>query len=168
MGAVLYCEQAPSIGGDTLFSSMYAAYEALSPGLRAHLDRLVAQHDNSLVVLRFAGTGTVVGEGLQMGMPVEHPVIRVHPVTGRRALYVNSTYTRRILGVTDVESRHLLAMLMEHVTNADFHVRFQWRPGSVAIWDNRCTQHYAPNDYRETRRMRRVQIDGDVPRGVTD
>lgn len=166
MGAVLYAEETPSVGGDTLFASMYAAYEALSPGLRAHLDGLVAQHDNSLTVLRFADTGNVTAGGLEVAQPVEHPVVRVHPVTGRRALYVNSSYTRRIVGVPDVESRHLLAMLMEHVMTPEFQVRFQWRPGSVAIWDNRCTQHYAPNDYRERRRMRRVQIDGDVPRGV--
>ncbi|MEQ8322545.1 MAG: TauD/TfdA family dioxygenase [Rhodospirillales bacterium] len=166
MGAVLYCEETPSSGGDTLFASMYAAYDALSEGLKRHLDTLVAQHDNSLVVLRFAGTEFVGDKGLTVEAPVEHPVVRVHPVTGRRALYVNSSYTRRILGVPDVESRHLLNMLMEHVMTPDFQVRFEWRPGSVAIWDNRCTQHYAPNDYNEPRRMRRVQIDGDAPRGV--
>ena len=166
MGAVLYAEQTPEIGGDTLFASMYAAYETLSPGLRQHLDGLVAQHDNSLTVLRFAGTGNVSAGGLEVGPPVEHPVVRVHPVTGRRALFVNSSYTRRILDVPDVESRHLLAMLMEHVMNPELQVRFRWEPGSVAIWDNRCTQHFAPNDYTETRRMRRVQIDGDTPHGV--
>ena len=168
MGAVLYAEETPQIGGDTLFANMYAAYDALSPGLRTYLDSLVAQHDNSLTVLRFAGTGNVSAGGLEVGPPVEHPVIRVHPVTGRRALYVNSSYTRRILGVPDVESRHVLAMLMEHVMNPEFQLRFQWKPRSVAIWDNRCTQHFAPNDYRERRRMRRVQIDGDVPRHVSD
>lgn len=167
MGAVLYCEETPSSGGDTLFASMYAAYDALSEGLKRHLDTLVAQHDNSLVVLRFAGTEFVGDKGLSVEAPVEHPVVRVHPVTGRRALYVNSSYTRRILGVPDVESRHLLNMLMEHVMTPDFQVRFEWRPGSVAIWDNRCTQHYAPNDYSEPRRMRRVQIDGDAPQGVS-
>jgi len=167
MGAVLYCEETPSSGGDTLFASMYAAYDALSEGLKRHLDTLVAQHDNSLVVLRFAGTEFVGDKGLSVEAPVEHPVVRVHPVTGRRALYVNSSYTRRILDVPDVESRHLLNMLMEHVMTPDFQVRFEWRPGSVAIWDNRCTQHYAPNDYSEPRRMRRVQIDGDAPQGVS-
>jgi len=167
MGAVLYCEETPSSGGDTLFASMYAAYDALSEGLKRHLDTLVAQHDNSLVVLRFAGTEFVGDKGLSVEAPVEHPVVRVHPVTGRRALYVNSSYTRRILDVPDVESRYLLSMLMEHVMTPDFQVRFEWQPGSVAIWDNRCTQHYAPNDYTEPRRMRRVQIDGDVPRGTS-
>ncbi len=165
MGAVLYCEQTPSYGGDTLFASMYMAYDTLSPGLRAHLDGLQALHDNSDVVRRFAGTAFLNQEAANVPPPSKHPVVRVHPVTGRKALYVNSSYTRSILGVPDVESRHLLNMLLEHVQLPEFQVRFKWQPGSVAIWDNRCTQHYAPNDYRESRRMRRVQIDGDVPRG---
>jgi taurine dioxygenase len=165
MGAVLYCEKTPSYGGDTLFASMYMAYETLSPGLRAHLDGLSALHDNADVVRRFAGTAFLNQEAANVPPPSKHPVVRVHPVTGRKALYVNSSYTRSILGVPDVESRHLLNMLLEHVQLPEFQVRFQWQPGSVAIWDNRCTQHYAPNDYREPRRMRRVQIDGDAPRG---
>jgi len=167
MGSILYAERSPSVGGDTLFASMYAAYEALSPGMRAYLDRLTARHDNSLTIRRFAGTGKITADGLVVTPPVEHPVVRVHPVTGRRALYVNSSYTQSIVGVPDVESRHILDMLFEHVQLPEFQMRFQWQPGSMAIWDNRCTQHYAPNDYREPRRMRRVQIDGDVPKGVS-
>ncbi|SLN72557.1 TauD/TfdA dioxygenase family protein [Oceanibacterium hippocampi] len=167
MGSVLYAEETPSVGGDTLFSSMYAAYEALSPGLRAHIDGLVAQHDNNLIRLRFIDRADLPATGLDVPPPVLHPVVRVHPVTGRRALFVNSSYTRRIPSVSDVESRHLLALLMEQVMMPEFQVRFQWRPGSVAIWDNRCTQHFASNDYREKRRMRRVQIDGDEPRGIS-
>ena len=165
MGAVLYCEQTPSFGGDTLFASTYAAYETLSPGMRAYLDKLEALHDNSDVVRRFAGTNFLNKEANNVPPPSKHPVVRVHPVTGRKALYVNSTYTRSIVGVPDVESRHILNMLFDHIQLPELQVRFKWQPGSVAIWDNRCTQHYAPNDYREQRRMRRVQIDGDVPRG---
>lgn len=165
MGAVLYCEKTPSYGGDTLFASMYMAYETLSAGLRAHLDGLWALHDNSDVVRRFAGTAFLNQEAANVPPPSKHPVVRVHPVTGKKALYVNSSYTRSIIGVPDVESRHLLNMLFDHVQLPEFQVRFKWQPGSVAIWDNRCTQHYAPNDYREQRRMRRVQIDGDVPHG---
>jgi taurine dioxygenase len=165
MGAVLYAETVPSFGGDTLFASMYAAYDALSAGMRTYLDGLYALHDNSDVVRRFAGTAYLNKEAAEVPPPAKHPVVRVHPVTGRKALYVNSSYTRSIVGVPDTESKHILAMLLEHVQLPEFQVRFQWRPGSVTIWDNRCTQHYAPNDYREPRRMRRVQIDGDVPRG---
>ncbi len=165
MGAVLYCEQTPSFGGDTLFASTYAAYETLSPGMRNYLDGLYALHDNSDVVRRFAGTAFLNKEAAEVPPPSKHPVIRVHPVTGRKALYVNSSYTRSIVGVPDIESRHILNMLFDHIQLPELQVRFQWKPGSVAIWDNRSTQHYAPNDYREARRMRRVQIDGDVPRG---
>ncbi len=167
MGAVLYCEKTPSFGGDTLFASMYMAYETLSEGMRNYLDGLWALHDNSDVVRRFAGTAYLNKEAAEVPPPSKHPVIRVHPVTGRKALYVNSSYTRSIVGVPDVESRHILNMLFDHVQLPELQVRFKWQPGSVAIWDNRCTQHYAPNDYREQRRMRRVQIDGDAPRGPT-
>jgi len=166
MGSILYAEKVPGVGGNTLFASMYAAYDALSPGMRAYLDGLTANHDNGLTLQRFAGTSNITAEGMTLMPAVQHPVVRVHSVTGRRALFVNSSYTRSIVGVSDVESRHLLAMLFEHVQLPEFQVRFPWRPGSVAIWDNRCTQHYAPNDYREQRRMRRVQIDGDVPKGI--
>lgn len=165
MGSVLYAERVPSFGGDTLFASMYAAYDALSPGMRNYLDGLYALHDNSDVVRRFAGTAFLNKEAAEVPPAAKHPVVRVHPVTGRKALFVNSSYTRSIVGVPEVESRHILAMLLEHVQLPEFQVRFQWQPGSVTIWDNRCTQHYAPNDYREPRRMRRVQIDGDVPVG---
>lgn len=167
MGAVLYCEQTPSFGGDTLFASMYAAYDNLSEGMRKYLDGLYALHDNSDVVRRFAGTAFLNKEAAEVPPPAKHPVVRVHPVTGRKALYVNSSYTRSIVGVPDVESRHILNLLFEHVQLPEFQVRFKWEPGSVAIWDNRATQHYAPNDYREKRLMRRVQIDGDVPKGPT-
>lgn len=167
MGAVLYCEKTPSFGGDTLFASMYAAYDNLSPGMQAYLDGLWALHDNSDVVRRFAGTAFLNKEAAVVPPPSKHPVIRVHPVTGKKALYVNSSYTRSIVGVPDVESRHILNMLFDHVQLPEFQVRFKWEPGSVAIWDNRATQHYAPNDYRDLRRLRRVQIDGDVPRGPT-
>jgi taurine dioxygenase len=97
--------------------------------------------------------------------PVAHPTVRVHPVTGRRSLFVNSGYTLQIVGAPDVESRHVLAMLFEHVMRPDFQVRFRWRRGSLAIWDNRCTQHYAVGDYHQLRRMRRVQVVGDIPKG---
>ena len=160
MGALLYCEVAPSVGGDTIWASMTAAYDALSAGTRAHIDGLRAQHDNSNVQRRYAGKDMLRGDGLAVGAPVEHPVVHRHPVTGRKALFVNSNYTQRIVGVSDTESQHLLHMLYEHIKRPEFQVRFRWRAGSLAIWDNRCTQHYARDDYRELRRMRRVQIAG--------
>jgi taurine dioxygenase len=160
MGALLYCEIAPSVGGDTIWASMYAAYEALAEGTRAHIDRLTALHDNSNVRRRYAGQDMLRGDGLAVGAPVEHPVVHRHPVTGRKALFVNSNYTQRIVGVSDTESQHLLHMLYEHIKKPEFQVRFRWRAHSLAIWDNRCTQHYALDDYNELRRMRRVQITG--------
>lgn len=165
MGALLYAEVVPSIGGDTNWASMYAAYEALSDRMKGFLAGLTALHDNSGVKRRYASEKSLRTEGTVVDEPVEHPVIRVHPVTGRRSLFVNSGYTQRIVGLSDGESRHLLTMLFEHVMRPEFHVRFRWRPGSLAIWDNRCTQHYAVDDYNELRRMRRVQIVGDSPRG---
>jgi taurine dioxygenase len=165
MGALLYAEAAPSVGGDTNWASMYAAYDALSDGMKRYLEKLTALHDNSAVKRRYAGANTLRGEGIAVAEPVEHPIVRVHPVTGRRSLFVNSVYTQHVVGVPAIESRHILSMLFEHVMRPEFHVRFRWRRGSLAIWHNRCTQHYAVGDYRELRRMRRVQIVGDKPRG---
>lgn len=167
MGALLYAQAVPSIGGDTNWASMYAAYDALSDGMKDYLSRLTALHDNSGVKRRYASEKSLRAEGTVVDEPAEHPVVRVHPVTGRRSLFVNSGYTQRIVGVSDVESRHVLNMLFEHVMRPEFHVRFRWRRGSLAIWDNRCTQHYAVGDYNELRRMRRVQIVGDKPKGPT-
>ena len=160
MGALLYCEIAPSVGGDTIWTSMYAAYDALADATKAYLDGLRALHDNSNVRRRYAGQGLLRDDGLAVPPPVEHPVVHRHPVTGRKALFVNANYTTRIVGVSDGESQHLLQMLFEHVKRPEFQVRFRWQARSLAIWDNRCTQHYAIDDYRELRRMRRVQIGG--------
>lgn len=160
MGSLLYCEVAPSVGGDTIWASMTAAYDALAPATRAHLETLYALHDNSNVQRRYAGTGLLRDDGLAVAKPARHPVVHRHPVTGRKSLFVNANYTTRIAGVSDAESQHLLQMLFAHVLRPEFQVRFRWRAGSLAIWDNRCTQHYALGDYRELRRMRRVQIAG--------
>lgn len=161
MGSLLYCEIAPEVGGDTLWASMYAAYEALAPATQAYLETLSAAHDNANVARRYAGHGGVKMEGLSSS--AVHPLVHRHPVTGRKALFFNSNYTRSIVGLSDIESKHLMAMLSEHVQRPEFHVRFQWRPGSLAIWDNRCTQHHALDDYNTMRRMRRVQLAGHRP-----
>jgi len=163
MGALLFCEVAPSVGGDTVFASMYAAYEALSPRMQSILDGMRALHDNSLVQKTYGGTGTLRTEGTAVGAPVEHPIVRTHPVTGRKALFVNAVYTRRIVGLSEAESDALLGMVYRHLERPEFQCRFRWQADSLAIWDNRCVQHYAVDDYQELRRMRRVQILGDRP-----
>ncbi|MCW5751260.1 MAG: TauD/TfdA family dioxygenase [Alphaproteobacteria bacterium] len=160
MGSLLYCEVAPSVGGDTLWASMYAAYDALSKSTQEFLEKLTALHDNSNVRRRYSGKDVIPMSGTNVEAPSEHPVVHRHPVTGRKALFVNSNYTQRIVGVSDIESRHILQMLYEHCQRPEFQVRFRWRAGSLAIWDNRCTQHHALDDYKELRRMRRVQIAG--------
>jgi taurine dioxygenase len=164
MGSLLFCEVAPKVGGDTLFASMYAAFEALDKRTQAYLETLTALHDNSNVKKRYAGKGILRDEAMVVDAPAEHPVVHRHPVTGRKALFVNSNYTQRISGVSEVESRNILNMIYEHNKKPEFQCRFRWRAGSLAIWDNRCTQHYALDDYKELRRMRRVQIAGSKPR----
>jgi taurine dioxygenase len=163
MGALLYCEVAPRVGGDTIFANMYQAFETLAEPTKNYLRRLTALHDNSNVRRRYAGQGLLRSAGEQVDAAVEHPVVHRHPVTRREALFVNANYTTRIAGVSDIESQHVLQMLHEHIKRPEFQVRFRWRPKSLAIWDNRCTQHHALDDYGELRRMRRVQIGGSTP-----
>lgn len=165
MASLLYSEISPAVGGDTIWASMYAAYDALSEAMKAYLDGMTALHDNSIIKQLYAAEGTLRNEGVMVNEPTEHPVIRVHPQTGRKALYVNPSYTRTILGIPATESRHILNYLFEHLTRPEYQVRFRWTAGSLAIWDNRCSQHYALDDYSELRRMRRVQVEGDRPVG---
>ncbi|MEO8557767.1 MAG: TauD/TfdA family dioxygenase [Rhodospirillales bacterium] len=165
MASLLYSEISPAVGGDTIWASMYAAYDALSAPMKIYLDGLTALHDNSMVKQLYAADQTLRSDGVAVGEPTEHPVIRVHPVTGRKAIYVNTTYTKVIVGIPAAESRHILSYLFEHLTRPEFQVRFRWTAGSLAIWDNRCSQHYALDDYSELRRMRRVQVEGDRPAG---
>ncbi len=145
IGSILHLLEMPPVGGDTLFASMYAAYDALSPTMKKFLMGLTAVHD---------GRRSVGGRGC-----AEHPVVRTHPETGRQALFVNRGYTTRIVGLKAAESGALLKMLFRHIETPEFHCRFRWQPGSVAFWDNRCTQHHAVWDYRPARRLgRRVCI----------
>jgi taurine dioxygenase len=158
MASILHLHQTPGQGGDTLWSSMYAAYDALSEPMKAMLNGLTAVHETDY-------SGFYGDHQPQRENPrAEHPVIRTHPVTGRKALYVNSGFTRRIKGITRAESAALLTLLFEHVKNPNFQCRFQWQPNSVAMWDNRCTQHMAVWDYYpKTRSGVRVTIKGDRP-----
>lgn len=163
LGSLLYAEIVPPVGGDTMWASMYAAYDALSASMKAYLEGLSALHDNSLVRKLYAADQSLRSEGIVVEKAVRHPVVRTHPETGRKLIFVNSGYTQAIAGVSDIESRSILQALFEHIAKPEFQVRFRWERGSMAIWDNRCTQHYALDDYVELRRMRRVQIDGDMP-----
>jgi taurine dioxygenase len=158
MGSILYLHTVPEYGGDTLFSSMYAAYEALSPRMKAYLEGLTAVHDGDHVY-------RPLFPDIDRKYPVStHPVIRTHPVTGRKLIFVNSSYTTRIVEVPKEESNAVLAFLYDHVKNPNFQVRFRWKPHSIAFWDNRCTQHLATWDYfPQTRSGFRVTVAGDKP-----
>ena len=169
LGSALYAKEVPATGGDTLFANMYLAYESLSPGLRRLLDGLRAvnsagKNKETLRGDHLAG-GSMAGTGAdEQGFRAEHPVVRRHPVTGRKALYVNRAHTLHFSGMTEAESAGLLDFLFEHAAREDFTCRFRWEAGSLALWDNRCTQHYPLNDYHGQRRvMHRVTIEGDRP-----
>lgn len=159
MGSVLYLHTVPRTGGDTLFANMYAAWDALSDPMKALLAPLEAQHESAHLYEGLYGDQTA--KRRNEWPSAVHPIARTHPETGRTALYVNSIFTRRILGVTESESRALLKFLFEHVENPMFQCRFRWRPNSIAFWDNRCVQHFAVWDYwPETRTGTRVTICG--------
>lgn len=158
LGSILYLHTIPTIGGDTLFSSMYAAYDALSDRMKAHLDGLTAVHDANHVY-------HALFHDYDKRYPVAtHPVIRTHPVTRRKALFVNSSYTISINEIPKDESDALLGYLFDHVKNPNFQMRFKWQPHSIAFWDNRAVQHLAVWDYYpQTRSGFRVTVAGDKP-----
>ena len=162
LGSILYIKTCPPHGGDTLFASMYAAYEALSERMRTYLDGLTALHDGEQV---YRGLYANYGVAVKPAYPrAEHPVVRTHPVTGRKALYVNRGFTRRIIGIPRDESEGVLRYLYEHMENPLFQCRFRWRANSVAFWDNRCVQHHAMWDYwPHTRSGFRVTVRGERP-----
>ncbi len=165
MGSILVARELPEFGGDTLFASMYAAYEALSDGLKETLSNLRAVHSSRHV---FGAQGAYKGTELDKTFGNEHlvddavhPVVITHPESGRKALYVNPAFTLHFEGWTAEESRPLLEYLYRHAARPEFTCRFRWAPGSVALWDNRCTWHYALNDYHGQRRlMHRITVEG--------
>ena len=166
LGSMLYAREVPKTGGDTLFASMYAAYDALSDGLKATLGGLSACHSSRHVFGAQAQErrGDLAG---RIGNPelatqdAVHPVVIRHPETRRRALYVNPGFTLRFDGWTEDESRPLLDYLYHHATRPEFTCRFHWREGSLALWDNRSTWHFAVNDYHGERRLlHRITIQG--------
>jgi taurine dioxygenase len=162
LGSILYIRQCPPRGGDTLFASMYAAYDALSDRMKVYLEALTAVHDGEQ---NYRGTYANFGIADKPSYPrAEHPVIRTHPVTGKKSLYVNKGFTRRILGIPVDESDGILRYLYEHMANPLFQCRFRWQENSVAFWDNRCAQHRAMWDYwPHTRYGNRVTVKGDRP-----
>ena len=162
MGSILRITTCPPEGGDTLFASMYAAYEALSDRMKAYLDGLAAVHDGEHV---YRGTYANFGVKDKAAYPrSEHPVVLTHPVTGRKALYVNRIFTTRIVGLSREESDAVLAFLLAHIESPLWQCRFRWRPDSMALWDNRCAQHRAMWDYwPHTRSGFRVTVKGERP-----
>ncbi len=167
LGSILHALEVPEIGGDTLFCDMAAAYGGLSDDLRQSIDGARAVHDfaHFRAGLRRAGKSEAEIAAFDRQYPkVEHPVVRTHPETGAKALYVNAAFTQSIVGMEKSESDGLLRRLYAQATIPEHQCRFRWRKHSVAFWDNRASQHYAVSDYwPATRRMERVTIVGDRP-----
>ena len=166
MATMLVAREVPPYGGDTLFANMYAAYEALSPGMQRLLDGVRAVHSSALADVSKTREDRIRdrGAGDDHEYVAEPPVVRTHPETGRKALYVNVAHTVRFADMTEDESRPLLRFLFEHSVRPEFTCRFRWRVGSVALWDNRCVMHNPVNDYHGHKRaMHRISLAGDVP-----
>ena len=159
--SLLHLTTVPPVGGDTLFASMYAAYDALSGMMKDILDPMIALHTGQVYVGRYEQIG---GAQRREYQDSKHPVVRTHPETGRKCLYVNASFTDHIVGLKRAESDALLAYLFRHCEQAGFQCRFRWRKNSLALWDNRCVQHMATWDYYpHTRSGIRVTIKGDRP-----
>jgi len=166
MASMLYAVETPPRGGDTLFANQYLAYETLSEGLRQTLAGLVGVNSSAKADVSKTREDRLRDAGAELKVLIgEHPVVRTHPETGRKALYLNFGHTARFRGWTEPESAPLLDYLFMHQVKPEFTCRFQWEPGSLAFWDNRCAQHYPVNDYHGFRRvMHRVTLEGDPPR----
>ena len=159
MGAMLYGVVIPEQGGDTLFANMYEAYDALSVGLKSFLEPLTAMNDADKAAISQTRPGQP-----KRNLKFEHPVIRTHPLTGRKLLYVNRAHTTNFSGMTEAESQPLLEYLFDVAENPNFSCRLKWQPGSLAFWDNRACQHYPINDYHgQLREMLRISLAGDQP-----
>ena len=168
LGSILRARVVPEVGGDTLFANMEAAYEGLDEETKELIDALYAIHDNEgfLQGMRTQGASEEEIEARRVEFPPQrHPVVRTHPVSGKKSLYVNKAFTRCIDGMKREESVALLAKLYQQAWMPDYQCRFRWRKDSFAFWDNRAAQHYAAADYwPETRMMERVTVMGDRPR----
>jgi taurine dioxygenase len=168
MATLLLAREAPPYGGDTLFANQVLAYEALSEGMQRLLDGLVAVNTSAKADVSRTREDRLAEAGRadqHTHYEAEHPVVRTHPETGRKALYVNCAHTARFAGMTEEESAPLLQFLFTHQKKEEFTCRFRWQVGSLALWDNRCTHHYPVNDYHGFRRvMHRITLAGDRPR----
>ena len=161
-GTSVYCMERPSVGGDTMFANMYRAYDALSPKMQAFLDELEAIHDASLIEGLDERGPEVASEFRRLNPPVIHPAVRVHPDTGKKALYVNER-VRQFVGLSEAESKQLVKFLCEHSVSPRFVYRHSWNVGDLVMWDNRCLVHLAVGDYdpKEIRHMIRTSGMGD-------
>jgi taurine dioxygenase len=173
MGSILRAVTLPPTGGDTNWADLELAYASLSEPVQRLADELTAVHDGSrewgyyLAQCRGGRGSQWEGETFTALEPVQHPVVRVHPETGRRSLFVNPGFTDRIAGVSEAESRYLLDLFYAHITRPEHIVRHRWAEGDVAMWDNRSTVHYANRDYGDARRvMHRITLRGEAPVGV--
>lgn len=162
-GSMLHCRALPSVGGNTLFTNMYLAYETLSETLRRILDRLYVVNDVSLAPEYKVMDPAQVAQSIRDNPPMKYPLVRVHPGTGRKALYVSEMLTREIWGMTREESAGLIRFLCTHATRPEFSYRHIWRVSDLILWDNRCTMHLAPADYDpdELRDMCRTTLSGE-------
>lgn len=165
---MLIARELPPYGGDTLFASNYAAYDALSPGLKITLDQLVAVNSSAKAAVTHSREDRLGDSATSRGrdeLNSEHPVVRTHPETGRKALYVNPGHTLRFVGWTEEESTPLLDYLFTHQVRPEFTCRFRWTPGAIALWDNRCVLHNPINDYHGHKRLlHRITLKGDKPK----
>jgi taurine dioxygenase len=171
LATLLHAKEIPTYGGDTMFANMYLAYESLSAGMRTMLGGLTAIH---CALRHYGPTGgsitdpdtraMIVTGSADAAREVEHPAVRMHPDSNRKCLFVNPSYTMRFKDMTEEESAPLLHYLFEHSVRPEFTCRYRWRPHTLTIWDNRCTQHYAINDYDGFRRlMHRITVEGERP-----
>ena len=169
MASMLVAREVPPAGGDTIFANQYLAYETLSAGMRRMLEPLQAVASSLKADASKTREDRLKDSGradAKKKYVASHPVVRVHPETGRRALYVNVAHTTHFDGMTPEESAPILRFLFEHQIRLEFTCRFRWSPGAIAFWDNRCAQHNAINDYHGHRRaMHRITLAGDKPKG---
>jgi taurine dioxygenase len=171
-GTLLHALEVPDAGGDTLFANTALAYQALSDGMKAALDGLMGVNDSNAgyaggraaAISKLDAMGKTNTAAEAKSYTSEHPIVRTHPETGEKGLYVSRSHTKRFAGMTEAESKPLIDFLTAHIVRPEFTCRIRWTPGSVTVWDNRVTQHHAMNDYQgKRRRMRRITLKGDRP-----